>query len=270
MEARVLRYDSAGAGEPVVLVPGALTGWLSWIPHQERLAERYRAIRVQPVHNELGSAGKPGDPRYTAETEREALRFTLDSIGLERPHLAGWSGGGRALLEFAAEYPDRVRSLALVEPAAYWVLEQLGDKTEELEEGDDFVHSLYGKEVTEADLARFLQLAGFVSSAKEAISDPNWERWVPHRMALSWQGEPLDHPDRSVEDLRLITCPVLLVKGTVTAEWERRLVDTLGELLPNASVVELEGDHASHIQSLDAFLEAFELHLEAAGGEATA
>lgn len=37
MEPRVLRYDDRGGGEAIVLVPGGLTGWLSWMPHQERL-----------------------------------------------------------------------------------------------------------------------------------------------------------------------------------------------------------------------------------------
>jgi pimeloyl-ACP methyl ester carboxylesterase len=264
MDPRMLQHDVKGSGEPVVLVPGGLTGWLSWIPHQERLIERYRVIRVQPIHNELGSAGQPGDPDYSAEVEREALRLTIEDLGLDRPHFAGWSAGGRALLEFAVEYPQHVRSLALVEPAASWVLEQLGRKTEDTEEADDFVHGLFGREVTEDDLARFLKLAGFVSPAGDPRSDPNWERWVQHRMALSWQGEKLDHPARSVEDLARITCPVVLFKGTVTDEWDRRLVDALGDLLPMASVVELEGDHASHIQSMDAFLSAFERHLQAA------
>jgi pimeloyl-ACP methyl ester carboxylesterase len=101
MRPRVLRHDVSGEGEPLVLVPGGLTGWLSWLPHTERLSATRRTVRVQPLHNELGSAGQPGDPRYTAETERESLRLTLDELGLDRPDLAGWSGGGRALLEFA-------------------------------------------------------------------------------------------------------------------------------------------------------------------------
>jgi pimeloyl-ACP methyl ester carboxylesterase len=262
MEPRILRHDAKGQGEPIVLVPGGLTGWLSWIPHQERLAGRYRVIRVQPIHNELGSAGIPGDPEYTAETEREALRLTLDAVRLERPHLLGWSGGGRALIEFATEYPDRVRSLALVEPAAYWVLEELGDRLEEVKRANTLVHRLFGHQVTEGDLAEFLEVAGFVEKARDAPSDPNWERWLPHRMALSWQGERVDHPRRTVRDLARISCPTILFKGTRTAGWLKRLADVLGERLPRASVVELDGDHACHIQSIDAFLEAFEDHLK--------
>lgn len=264
MQPRVLRYDDKGQGDAIVLIPGGLTGWLSWIPHQERLAERYRAIRVQPIHNELGSAGVPGDPAYTSETEREALRLTLDALDLERPHLAGWSGGGKAALEFATEYPERVRSLTLVEPAAYWILEQLGERLEEVERSYALLHRLFGRPVGDDDLAAFLEVAGFLESGQDARSHPNWERWLTHRMALSWQGEQLDHPKRSVEELARVSCPVLLTKGTRTDDLDRRLVDVLGERLPNAVVLELEGDHGHHIESIDAFLEALEAHLRRA------
>jgi len=36
-----------GEGSPIVLVPGGLTGWLSWEPHAERLARTRRVARVQ-------------------------------------------------------------------------------------------------------------------------------------------------------------------------------------------------------------------------------
>lgn len=188
MEPRVLQHDSQGQGEPVVLIPGGLTGWLSWIPHQKRLAGRHRAIRIQPIHNELGSAGLPGDPGYTAETEREALRLTLDALGLESSHLVGWSGGGKSALEFAIEYPDRVRSLTLVEPAAYWILEQLGVGLEDVKRVNSLVHGLFGRPVTGDDLAMFLELAGFVQTARDAPSHPNWDRWLSHRMAFVMAG----------------------------------------------------------------------------------
>jgi len=261
MEPRVLKYDIAGKGDPLILVPGGLTGWLSWIPHQDRLSAHHRVIRVQPIHNELGSAGEPGDPDYTAEVERESLRLTLDELGIGRADLAGWSGGGRALIEFTLAHPQSVRSLALVEPAAYWILEELGEEDALVEELNEFIHGLAGEEVTEDDLARFLGYAGFVEDQAEARHHPNWERWTAHRMALSWQSEKVDRSGRSVRDLSSITCPVLMVKGTVTEPWLKRVVDVLGEYLPDSRVVELDGDHAAHIQSIDRFLEELEAHL---------
>jgi pimeloyl-ACP methyl ester carboxylesterase len=261
MEPRVLQYEVTGKGEPLVLVPGALTGWLSWIPHAERLSATRKVIRVQPIHNELGSAGQVGEPGYTAETERESLRLTLDELDFEAADMAGWSGGGRALIEFALAYPERVRTLTLVEPAAYWILEQLGEEDTGVERLNEFIHDLAWREVTEEDLVEFLRVAGFAGPGEDVRQHPNWDRWLTHRMALSWQSEELERSGRTVEELADIRCPVLLVKGTDTTDWEKRVVDVLGARLPNATVIELPGDHASHIQSIDAFLEAVEAHL---------
>lgn len=261
MEPRILQLDDRGAGDPVVLVPGGLTGWLSWVPHQERLVHRNRVIRVQPIHNELGARGLPGDPGYSARIERESLRLTLDALELERPHLVGWSGGGLALIEFAIEYPERVRSLTLVEPAAYWILRQLGERLDEVEASNGIVGGLFGREVSEDELATFLRLGGLAESGKDVRSHQNWGRWVAHRATLSWLSPLLDHPERSIDDLARIAAPALVTKGTDSTPIDRRVVDILGERLPNVRKREFEGDHAHHIEQIDAFLKALAVHL---------
>lgn len=265
MEPRVLQFDDQGAGDPLVLVPGGLTGWVSWVPHQQRLVDRYRVIRVQPIHNELGTKGIPGDPGYTARVERESLRMTLDALELERPHLAGWSGGGLALIEFGIEYPQRVRTLTLVEPAAYWVVARVDQRSDEAE-ANAFVHSLFGRQVSEDELATFLRLGGMAEPGQDVRSHPNWARWAQHRTTLSWLSPLLEHPERSIEDLARIGAPALVTKGTNSPEVERRVVDVLAERLPNAEVMEFPGDHAHHIESLDAFLDALRAHLARAEG----
>lgn len=270
MEPRALTREVAGAGEPLVLVPGGLTGWLSWLPLVPALSSGSRVVRVQPIGNELGSRGEPGDPTYTAVTERESLRLTLEELGLAAVDLVGWSGGGRALLELAMEYPGLVRSLALVEPAAYWVLEQLAEPDPDVDELNEFVHGLTGTAVDEDDLARFLRLAGFVGPAEDPRAHPGWQRWLPHRAALSWQGEPVDRNGRAVAELEGVVAPTLLFRGTVTAPWLRRVVDVLAGRLPHVTVVELEGDHACHLQSPDAFVSALGRHLSEVRGSAVA
>jgi len=260
---RPLSVHVAGEGEPLVLIPGGITGWLSWIPHQERLSDRYRTIRVQPIHNEQGSAGMPGDPSYTREVAVESLLLTVDHLEIERAHFAGWSAGGKGLLDFAIAHPDRLISMTLVEPAADWILEAVGESDREHQQSTEFLHSLAGQDVTEDDLARVLYLAGFVSDPAQARSDPYWERAWPHRMALSWLSEKLMGSDHSVADLAAVDCPVLLTKGTQTGKVEQRVVDLLALYLPKAKVVEFEGSHAHHIESIDRFLEALEQHLQA-------
>lgn len=263
MRPRPLTVDVAGAGEPLLLIPGGLTGWLSWIPHQERLSARYRTIRVQPIHNELGSAGMKGDASYTRGLAVESLLLTVDHLEIERAHFAGWSAGGKGLLDFAIAYPSRLLSMTLVEPAADWILEAAGESDREHQESTDFLYALAGQNVSDDDLARFLYVAGFVSDSDQARSDPYWERAWPHRMTLSWLSEQLMGSDHSVADLAAVQCPALLTKGTRTGKVERRVVDLLALHLPNATVVELEGSHAHHIENIDRFLEALEKHLQA-------
>ncbi|MEW2398095.1 alpha/beta hydrolase [Streptomyces sp. NPDC046862] len=261
MKPRVLVNEVRGEGPPVVLVPGGLTGWVSWTPLADALSAKRRTVRVQPIHNELGSAGERGDAGYTAAIERESLLMTLDALGVETADFTGWSAGGRALVEFALAHPERVRTLTLVEPAAYWVLDGLGESAPEVARLNQFLHALAGQDVSEDDLAAFLELAGLTPSRDRARDHPAWPRWVPHRMALSWSSEQADRPNRDVAELADIRCPVLLVHGSATTDWIKRVVAVLDERLPDTRVLELPGDHACHLENPDAFLAALERHL---------
>src|SRR5882757_7590198 len=177
MKPRVLVNEVKGEGPPVVLVPGGLTGWVSWTPLADALSARRRTVRVQPIHNELGSAGERGEAGYTAAIERESLLMTVDALGVETADFTGWSGGGRALIEFALTNPERVRTLTLVEPAAYWILDGLGESDPEVARLNQFLHALAGQDVSEDDLAEFLELAGLAPSKDQARDHPAWPRW---------------------------------------------------------------------------------------------
>ena len=258
MDPRVLQHEVTGEGEPIVLVPGILSGWVSWIPHAERLAKTNRVVRVQPIHSELAVLGELPPPTFDWRTERESLRLTLDELGIDRADFAAWSGGGRAMIEFSARYPERVRTLTLIEPAAYWVVEQ-SDPDGRLPHWDpELTHRLARKRVTEEDLVEFLGRAG-IGGGGDLRAMPQWPVWLQNRNALA-SDEVLGWPDRRIEALRSVTAPVLIVYGDVTEPWLQACAVRLGELYPNARVVELPGDHACHIQSIDRFLDSFEKH----------
>ena len=157
--------------------------------------------------------------------------------------------------------PGNASSLALVEPAAYWILTQLGERLDEVEQSNGFVRGLFGREVSEDELTTFLRLGGLAEPGEDVGSHPNWGRWVEHRTTLSWLGPLLDHPERSIDELARIAAPALVTKGTNSTPADRRLVDVLGERLPNGRVREIQGDHAHHIEQIDAFLDALEVHL---------
>ncbi len=87
-------------------------------------------VRYSPVQAALGDdvklhwkdlevyAGDEPPAGYSIQMEVDALARFADSLGLERFHLLGYSGGGFISLAFAGAYPDRLPSLALFEPAS--------------------------------------------------------------------------------------------------------------------------------------------------------
>jgi pimeloyl-ACP methyl ester carboxylesterase len=56
-------------------------------------------------------------PKYSLDDEAVGVLREADERGWSRFHLVGYSGGGAAALAFAARFPDRLWSLALLEPA---------------------------------------------------------------------------------------------------------------------------------------------------------
>jgi pimeloyl-ACP methyl ester carboxylesterase len=63
---------------------------------------------------------------YTLDLEVAGVLREADARGWERFHLVGYSGGGAAALAVAARHPERLSSLALLEPAwaGRWELSQ--------------------------------------------------------------------------------------------------------------------------------------------------
>jgi pimeloyl-ACP methyl ester carboxylesterase len=262
MKPRVLEHEVTGEGDPIVLVPGILTGWLSWIQHAERLAKTRRVVRVQPIHSELAAHGALPEPEFDPATERDSLLATIDHLGIGRADFAGWSGGGRALIEFAAAYPERIRTLTLVEPAAYWILEQAHSFS--ADEIDGLMRRLANRPVTEDELVEFLTgPASMLPPDSDPRSDPRWPVWTANRNALA-SDFVLARPDRPLADLKALEAPVLLVLGSNTKGFLVDVVTVLEQTYPNVRRVMLPGDHACHIQSIDRFLEELTAHIASA------
>src|SRR4051812_1309676 len=62
-------------------------------------------------------AGEEPPPNYALDVEIEGILRAAEASGFDRFHLVGYSGGGASSLAFAAKHPERLQSLALLEPA---------------------------------------------------------------------------------------------------------------------------------------------------------
>ena len=264
-DVRPLLHEVTGAGHPIVLMPGGLSGWVQWIDHAERLTERHMVVRVQLRSVELVEAGESFPADYGMPMERDALLATVNALGLERFDLAGWSSGGGVALAFAMKHSERVRTLTLIEPAAMWLLRELGHMTDEARALEASDRELASRDVTIDDLKVFLVNAGLGAAYTAFESHPRWPIWVRNRQALAANAAEWQH-EESANDLRRLAVPILAVKGTETAPFLAQMIDDIVATAPNARLLELPGGHACFLEHPDAFLATLETHIDRAKG----
>ena len=111
-----LEYDAVGSGEPLLLIHGGLIAADSFVPllGEPSLASRWRMIRYH-------RRGYVGSSRATAPfsigQQAADARALLEHLGISRAHVAGHSYGGAIAIQLTLDDPERVASLALLEPA---------------------------------------------------------------------------------------------------------------------------------------------------------
>jgi pimeloyl-ACP methyl ester carboxylesterase len=98
----------------VILLPGIVT------PAELAYGALIAALGpdVDAVPKELEVYATPEPPEdYSLDVEVAGVLREADARGWERFHLVGYSGGGAASLAFAVAQPERLASMALLEPA---------------------------------------------------------------------------------------------------------------------------------------------------------
>ncbi|GAA3952251.1 alpha/beta hydrolase [Actinomadura viridis] len=112
---RAYRFGDA-PGPPLVLLHGRGATAVSWEPNIAPLAEHLRVYAIDL----LGEPGRSVQtaPIHDADDQAAWLAETLDGLGIEAAHLAGTSIGGWLACNLAVHRPEKVASLALLDPAA--------------------------------------------------------------------------------------------------------------------------------------------------------
>jgi len=114
---QLVHIEQAGSGEPVILLHGFGASTWSWRNVMPALAASFRVIAI-----DLNGFGYTQRPRtfesYTREGQADLVLRVMDGLGIRSAHLMGHSYGGGLSLFIASRYPERVRSLVLVDSSA--------------------------------------------------------------------------------------------------------------------------------------------------------
>ena len=109
-----ISYEDAGAGFPVVLIPGFMQSAADYreAGYVDRLAATHRVLVVDPLGH--GQSDKPHDAdAYRAPDVAADVIAAMNAAGLERAALWGYSRGAWLACMAAIEFPERLTALIL-------------------------------------------------------------------------------------------------------------------------------------------------------------
>ncbi|MCY3978535.1 MAG: 2-succinyl-6-hydroxy-2,4-cyclohexadiene-1-carboxylate synthase [Chloroflexi bacterium] len=104
--------EARGKGEALALLHGFSGAASTWDSIAEELADDFQLVLIDLLGH--GASDAPRDTaRYRMESVAADIVDLLDKLGVAKPHLLGYSMGGRLALFLALRYPTRIPSLIL-------------------------------------------------------------------------------------------------------------------------------------------------------------
>lgn len=113
-----LYYRTQGEGTPIIIIHGLFGDGLNWGGVARTLKDHYRLV-LPDMRNHGRSGHDDNDCSYPAMADD--VMALMDDLDLADAHIVGHSMGGKIAMTLALTYPERVRSLTVVDiaPKAY-------------------------------------------------------------------------------------------------------------------------------------------------------
>ena len=229
-----VHFSDTGTGVPVVLLHAGASSGAQWKGVVPLLGRQYRTI-VPDLIGFGQTASWPGPAELTHDAQAGLASTVLNAVGVSSVHVVGHSYGGATALRFAVQDPERIRSLALIEPQVAPILLQAGEQ------------ALWQEYRSFAQ--RFIDLArqgdeelAWVTFIDVRNGPGSWERLPAktrtHFLRITNQlidafASNLCNPT-SLDDCRTITVPTLIVCGGATTAPDRRVTQILRDTIPNS------------------------------------
>ena len=108
-----LFFETHGAGETLILIPGFASGAWTWFQQIESLSKIFQVITFDP--RGIGKSKAPDEDLQNLSmcSFVEDVLQILDDLKIEKANVLGASFGGFVAQEFALDFPERIDKLIL-------------------------------------------------------------------------------------------------------------------------------------------------------------
>lgn len=230
-----------GSGPPTLLLHGIGNYGRYWDLFADAVAGRLSL--VAPDARGHGESGRPADGYAPADFVTDALAV-LDDVGIERAVAVGHSMGGLHSIHLAAEHPERVRALVIVDASPEPLLEG-AERARRLLTGRPA--QFRNREEARAYLET--TSPGYVPAVYENRLAFAFEE---KEGALVWRSDPAaleqimsarSPTEERWDTLGRIECPTLVVRGTRSNVLSEEIAEDMVRSLADGRLMELDAGH---------------------------
>ena len=247
-----LFFREEGDGFPVVIVHGLYGSSDNWLTVGKKLASEYKVFMI----DQRNHGRSPNSDEHTYELMKNDLAEFFNQQGIEKAILMGHSMGGKTAMCFAADYPERIEKLIIVDiaPKDYFLLN---------DESQYYLHNNILRAMLEIDFARMesrKQIENFLNERIDSRSivqfllksvsrnkESNQFEW---RLNVPVLYDNLDEIIKGVnahwfdDRLPIRNYPVLFIKGADSNYILPEDFPSIRRIYPEAEITEIP--HAGH------------------------
>lgn len=231
-EGRVHYYEAEsrvpGGGVPLVLVHGLADRGESWAPMLERLKRAGFHVYAPDLLG-YGRSPKPPGSDYSISTQEQFVVDFIQSLGLQKTDIGGWSMGGWITLKLALDHPDMVDRVVVYDSAGLAYQVSGGAQIFHPTDGPSLQHLADLLEPHAKPLPTFVR--------RDALRMLSQGQWVVDRSMASMQ----NGGDRLDTRLSSLTEPLLIVWGSDDDLLPLSLGQKMHALVPQSELDIVEG-----------------------------
>ena len=246
MRFHYLEWGSA-ANPPMLLLHGFAQTCHSWDFVALGFSDDYRVIVLDQRGH--GDSDWAADGDYSPETQQNDISAVVREIGLEDFTLMGLSMGGRNSFTYAANNPDRVRALVIVDAGPQNMqqgtqnIRNFVQQDDELDSIDAFVERVLKYNPRRAPE----QIRGSIMHNLKQLPNGKWTWKYDKRLRRPGRrmGSDPETEKRLWGYLEALQCPTLLVRGGASDIIAMDTADRMHAVIPNSQLATIEG--AGHL-----------------------
>ena len=242
---RQLHYVDQGEGkqQPIIFIHGGLDDYRCWQFQVDSFSKKYRSIsysrRFAYPNKWIGNVVQDN----TIEGNAKDLAEMIRKLDLAPAHLVGASYGAFIALYFVSKNPDLAKTMVLNEPPIFEFLTRspLQEDVELLQRYRTYVQSPTEAAFKRGDFERaaqtYIDRIMNIENFFEQLPAQDKNSLIDNAKSLEGELESVHPSFFTIEDVKQITTPTLLVKGGLSPKFFHRISDILSDNMPNTEQI---------------------------------